>query len=72
MAAGPSSIISKAVIEEFAPRFLLEPVVLFLSESREKVIARDEKLASKLKLKISADKTLPDLILVDTSSDFLC
>lgn len=71
MAAGPSSVISKAVIEDFAPRFLRDPVVLFLSESREKVIERDEKLAAKLKLKISADKTLPDLILVDMSSDFL-
>ncbi|MCC0057761.1 MAG: hypothetical protein H6886_00635 [Hyphomicrobiaceae bacterium] len=42
MAPGPSSIISKAVIEEFAQRFLGDPGVIFLSESANKVVARDD------------------------------
>lgn len=65
LAPGPSSIISKAVIEAFAPRFLGQPVVLWLSESGNKVAARDDKLASRIGLNIEADKNLPDLILVD-------
>jgi hypothetical protein len=65
MAAGPSSVISKAVIEIFAARFLKAPGVVFLSESGNKVVARDEKLARSIGLHIEADRNLPDIILVD-------
>ena len=40
LAHGPSSIISKAVIEEFSKRFLGKPGVIFLSESGNKVLKR--------------------------------
>ncbi len=65
LAPGPSAPISKAVIEEFAPRFLATPAVLWLSESGNKVVAQDDKLASKIGLKIDASKDLPDVILAD-------
>jgi hypothetical protein len=65
LAPGPSSEIARAVIESFAPRFLKEPFVLWLSESGNKVVARDDTLASDVGLKIQADRELPDLILVD-------
>jgi len=65
MQVGPSSDISKAVIEEFAPRFLEHPGVIFLSESGNKVVARDEQLAEAIGLKIQSNKNLPDIILVD-------
>ena len=65
MAPGPSSTISKAVVEEFAKRYLTNPAVLWISESGAKVVARDDELAAQLKLKISADRNLPDIILVD-------
>ncbi|TCQ02111.1 BsuBI/PstI restriction endonuclease [Rhizobium sp. PP-F2F-G36] len=63
--SGPSSIITKDVIEVFAPRFLGEPAVLFVSESGNKVVARDDELAKVIGLSIKADKNLPDVILVD-------
>ncbi|HBO42396.1 MAG TPA: restriction endonuclease [Planctomycetaceae bacterium] len=65
LAPGPSSIIAKAVIEVFSRRFLEKPAVLWLSESGNKVVARDDKLAAAIGLKIEADKNLPDLILAD-------
>jgi hypothetical protein len=65
MAPGPSSVISKKVIEDFARRYLTEPAVLWLSESRAKVIKRDDDLAAQINLQISADRNLPDIILVD-------
>ena len=65
MAAGPSSVITKAVIEEFAPLFLIKPAVLWVSESGNKVVSKDDALAKAIGLKIEADKNLPDLILVD-------
>jgi hypothetical protein len=65
MAPGPSSVISKAVVEDFAARFLSAPGVLFLSESGNKVVARDDTLARAIGLHIRADRNLPDIILVD-------
>jgi len=65
MAPGPSSVIAKAVVEEFAPRFLGQPGVIWLSESQAKVVARDDALASRLGLRIDAQRNLPDLLLVD-------
>jgi hypothetical protein len=65
MKPGLSSLISKAVIEEFAPRFLQEPVVLFVSESGKKIVAKDDDTARAIGLTIRAEKNLPDTILVD-------
>lgn len=65
LATGPSSTISKAVIEVFAPHFLQRPGVIFLSESGNKVVARDDQLARSIGLKIMSDRHLPDMILVD-------
>lgn len=65
MKTGPSTDISKAVIEIFAPKFLQKPGVIALSESGNKVVARDDELAKAIGLTIPADKSLPDIILVD-------
>ncbi len=65
MAPGPSSVISKAAIEIFAPRFLVKPGVVFLSESRNKVVSRDDELAVSIGLHIQVQKNLPDIILAD-------
>ena len=65
MAPGPSSVISKAVVEIFAPRFLKIPGVVFLSESRNKVVSRDDDLAKSIGLHIRAEKNLPDIVLAD-------
>ena len=42
-----------------------QPAVLFVSESGNKVVARDDQLARKVGLNIEAHKNLPDVILVD-------
>jgi hypothetical protein len=68
MKPGPSSELTRAVVEVFAKRFLIEPAVLFISESGKKIVARDEQLAAALGLHIQADKDLPDIILADTGT----
>lgn len=65
MLSRTNSAINKDVIEVFAPRFLGDPSVLFVSESRNKVVALDDNLATSIGLSIKADKDLPDIILVD-------
>jgi hypothetical protein len=53
------------VIEVFAPSFLRQPAVVFVSESGNRVVSRDDELAKAIGLNIRADKNLPDMILVD-------
>jgi hypothetical protein len=65
MTHGLSSEITKAVVESFAKRFLLDPGVLWVSESGNKVVARDNELASRVGLDIDQQQVLPDVILVD-------
>jgi len=65
LAPGVSSVITKAVVEVFAPRFLRIPGVILLSESRTKIVSRDDELARAIGLNIKADRNLPDVVLVD-------
>ena len=69
MEPGPSSVISKAVVEDFSPRFLERPGVIWLSESRNQVVERDDRLAHEIGLTIEPDRNLPDLIMVDLGPD---
>lgn len=65
MEAGPSSVITKSVVEVFTKRFLSNPAVLWISESGNKVVQRDDDLAAELGIVIQGDRLLPDLIVVD-------
>jgi hypothetical protein len=69
LGAGDSSRIAKGVIQSFAPAFLTRPAVLWLSESANKVVSRDDLLAKKIGLNIDAARNLPDIILVDLGAD---
>ena len=69
MSPGPSSIITKEVIETFTRLFLTNPALVFLSESSNKIIVQDNELARKLGLHIDSSKYLPDIILADILPD---
>jgi hypothetical protein len=69
LSPGTSSEIAKAVIEEFAPRFLDMPGVLWVSETSRKDEAADMELAGKVRLPINPNELLPDIILVDVGGD---
>lgn len=63
--AGPSPLIIKAVVEVFAPGFLGKPVVIWISDSKNKNHYEDKVVQGTLGLTIDVAKTLPDLIIVD-------
>lgn len=66
LAPGDSALITKAVIEEFAPRFLYSPTVLLLSESRKKIIDIDDVATKSIGLEVTPSLVLPDVVLFDT------
>jgi hypothetical protein len=65
MAYGASSVVSKAVIEQFGKRFLKVPALVFLSESQTKIIEKDDHIAKLIGINIDASKNLPDIIMAD-------
>lgn len=69
LAPGPSSPITRAVIESFSKHFLIEPAVIWVSESANKEERSDRELAESIGLNIETDKHLPDLILADIGLD---
>lgn len=69
LSPGTSSVIAKALIEEFAPRFLEAPAVVWLSDSGRKVVTRDDDVARAVGLVIDPQRALPDVILVDLRAD---
>lgn len=65
LAPGPSTELIKATIEVFAKKFMKEPAVALISESANKLLARDEELCNAIKIKIDVSTTLPDILLVE-------
>jgi hypothetical protein len=62
---GPSPTITKAVIEVFAPAFLGNPRVAWVSDSASKAPFRDAPLEKALGITLDAATMLPDVVLVD-------
>lgn len=65
VSAGPSAPILKAMVEQFAPRWLGQPVVLWISASDRKSHPQFVDLAATVGLKFDPSNELPDLILAD-------
>lgn len=65
LSVGPSSRILKGVIEDFAPRYLSQPAVLWVSASDKKVHPHFIGAAAVVGLKFPPNAELPDLILAD-------
>lgn len=65
--AGPSSLITKDLIEQYAVRHLKNPVVLWISASDKKASPQFVALAASVGLNFDLSAELPDLILADLS-----
>ena len=69
LSPGPSSLITKSVVEEFAKAFLTKPALLWMSESGAKVRYQDDATAKAMGLKIDQARVLPDIILMQVGDD---
>ena len=65
LSAGPSTPILKALIEDYAPRWLQRPAVLWISASDRKTQPQFVEMAATVGLRFETAKLLPDLILAD-------
>ncbi len=62
---GPSPAITKAVVEQFAPAFLGDPRVAWISDSASKAPFRNAPLEKALQITLDRAELLPDVVLVD-------
>lgn len=69
LAPGPSSELTRAAIEQFAPRFLGIPAVVMISESAQKLGYQDEEVSKAIGFEIDVSKALPDAVLADLDAD---
>ena len=66
---GPSNLLAKAVVEQFAQYFMKEPAVILISESAKKLIHHDDQLCQAIGFHIDVKTVLPDLILAELGGD---
>lgn len=60
---GKHNELQKAIIEEFAPRFAQNSIVLYVGDTKDKDLYKDVELLKKLKISIGDHEKLPDVIL---------
>lgn len=60
---GKHNELQKAIIEEFAPRFAQNSIVLYVGDTKDKDLYKDVKLLEKLKISMGEHEKLPDVIL---------
>lgn len=60
---GKHNELQKAIIEEFAPRFAQNSIVLYVGDTKDKDLYKDVELLEKLKISIGDHEKLPDVIL---------
>lgn len=60
---GKHNELQKSIIEEFAPRFAQNSIVLYVGDTKDKDLYKDNELLKKLKISIEEHEKLPDVIL---------
>jgi hypothetical protein len=65
MSPGKRSLLTKSLVETFAPRYLRQPVVLFINKVGNKADRYMNDRAKSLGLAIDVGTLLPDVLLID-------
>ncbi len=71
LSAGGQNTLIRAIVEEFAPRFVRSPKVLLLGDAANKEIISDEKTMAKLGVFLPERGKAPDVLIHDTQRDWL-
>jgi hypothetical protein len=69
LAAGPSSELAKAVVEQFTKNFMKEPAVILMSESAKKLLLKDDEICRAIGFNVNVSDVLPDLILAELGEE---
>lgn len=65
LSSGTHNFIQKEIIENFLPKFLKKPILLYLGDTSKKTIISEEKFLKKLGIKELKHEMLPDILAFD-------
>lgn len=68
---GEHNQIQKAIVEDFLPRFLKKPQLLYIGDTNDKYLYIDYEALSNLKLPTPEHDTLPDIIAIDNINKWI-
>jgi len=71
LSAGQHNILQKQIIEEFLPRFAQGCQILYIGDTSNKMLLRDEKTLTTLNVYMGLHDELPDIIAYNTSKNWL-
>jgi type II restriction enzyme len=71
LSVGEHNEIQKAVIEDFLPRFLKDPRLLYLGDTSNKLLFLEEKKLSDLGIPMPDHDKLPDIIAIDSDRQWV-
>ncbi|RHX83558.1 BsuBI/PstI family type II restriction endonuclease [Leptospira stimsonii] len=71
LSVGEHNEIQKLIIENFLPRFLKKPVVLYVGDTNNKLLFMDEKMLYKVGIPTPNHDKLPDIIALDLEKNWI-
>lgn len=71
LSPGRHNAVQKAIIEQFAPRFAPDAVLLYLGDTAKKIVSMDAETLARLGLATSDHDKLPDVVLFDRKRKWL-
>jgi BsuBI/PstI restriction endonuclease domain/BsuBI/PstI restriction endonuclease HTH domain len=71
LSEGKHNDLQKAIVEDFLPRFLQKPELLYLGDTAKKILVHDEKYLAKIGLQAFSHETLPDVVAVDAKRNWV-
>ncbi|KAF5044275.1 BsuBI/PstI restriction endonuclease domain protein [anaerobic digester metagenome] len=69
LASGPSSELTKAVVEQFTKNFTKDPAVILMSESAKKLLLKDDDICRAIGFNVDVSNVLPDLIIAELGEE---
>ena len=68
---GKHNVLQKAIIEEFAPRFAPDSIVVYVGDTEDKNLYKDKELLKELAINMGEHEKLPDVILYEKEKRWL-
>jgi len=71
LSEGKHNDLQKAIIEDFLPRFLVEPELLYFGDTAKKILIHDAACLQEIGLQEFSHDTLPDVVAIDRKRNWL-
>lgn len=68
---GKHNVLQKAIIEEFAPRFAPDSIVVYVGDTEDKNLYKDKEVLKELAINMGEHEKLPDVILYEKEKRWL-